>query len=159
MTTETAAAPVVRLERRIPAVPADVYRAWLDPDTLARWMAPGSLELTRAEVDERVGGAYRIWQGTNQGDGGGFECRILELVPDERLVFEWAFVGPERTGGPVFDSLLTVTLSAAPDGGTDLLLLHERLDTLHASMPEVAGQVGTGWALVLDKLAVAVATR
>lgn len=53
--------PVLRLERTIPASPHRVYRAWLEPDLLRCWMAPGTLEATQVEIDERVGGHYRIW--------------------------------------------------------------------------------------------------
>jgi uncharacterized protein YndB with AHSA1/START domain len=141
----------VRLQRTIPAPPEQVYRAWLDPAFLTRWMAPGSLEVTRAEVDERVGGRFRIWQAGPQGEAGGFEAELLELVPNERIVLRWGFVGPDRTAGPVYDSLLTVTVREAP-GGTELTLVHERLDALREAMPDVADSVGTGWEMALDKL-------
>jgi uncharacterized protein YndB with AHSA1/START domain len=49
----------VRLERTIPASPAQVYRAWLDPELLTRWMAPGTYAIIRAEVDDRSGGTGR----------------------------------------------------------------------------------------------------
>ena len=54
--------PAVRLERTIPASPGQVYRAWLDPELLARWLAPRGYAVTRAEVEERAGGHVRIWQ-------------------------------------------------------------------------------------------------
>ena len=152
MTPNAAEHAVVRLERIIPAPPDRVYRAWLEPDLLRRWMAPGDLEATRVEVDERVGGHYRVWQGRAGGNSGGFECELLELVPDQRIVFAWGFVGPDRTGGPTYDSRLTITLREAPGGATELTLLHERLDALYDAMPEVAEKVGTGWEMVLDKL-------
>src|ERR1035438_9345023 len=98
---------------------------------------------------ERVGGHYRIWQG----EAGGFECELLELVPSERIVFRWGFVGPERLAGPAFDSLLTITLREEQNGATALTLVHERLDDLHAAMPWVAENVGPGWEMVLGKLA------
>jgi uncharacterized protein YndB with AHSA1/START domain len=150
MTEEQA---VVRLYRIIPAPPDRVYRAWLDPDLLRRWLAPGDLDVTRVEVDERVGGHYRIWQGDAGSEVGGFECELLELVPDERIVFDWGFVGPERDTGPAYDSRLTITLRQAPGGGTELTLLHERLEALYAAMPYVAENVEPGWDMVLDKLA------
>ncbi len=95
----------VRLERTIPAPPDQVYRAWLDPGLVARWMNPGTLTVSRAEVDERVGGHYRIWHADASGaEIGGFDCELTELVPGQRIVFRWGFVGPGRRGGPVFDS-------------------------------------------------------
>lgn len=153
MTRETREHAVVRLERTIPAPPHAVYRAWLEPDLLRRWLAPGGLDVTRVEIDERVGGRYRIWQADAGADVGGFECELLELVPDQRLVFRWGFVGPERTSGPTYDSLLTITLREAPGGATLLTLVHERLEELAAAMPRVAEFVGPGWEMVLDKLA------
>ena len=138
----------VRVTRTIPAKPAQVYRAWLDPALLIRWMAPGALAATTAVVDERVGGHYRI----HHGGQGGFDAELVELVPDRRLVFRWGFVGPRWRSGPSFDSLLTVTFDET-DGGTLLTLVHERLDDLAAAMPEVAANVETGWASALDKLA------
>jgi uncharacterized protein YndB with AHSA1/START domain len=148
--------PVVHLQRTITAAPHDVYRAWLEPELLRRWLAPGDLEVTRIEVDERVGGSFRVWQGTAAGDVGGFEAELVELVPDARIVLRWGFVGPQRSRGPLFDSLLTVTLRDDGNGATALTLVHERLDTLHEAMPRVAENVGPGWEMVLDKLAPAI---
>jgi uncharacterized protein YndB with AHSA1/START domain len=139
----------VRLQRTIAAKPAQVYRAWLDPALLAQWMNPGSpADGVRAEVDERVGGHFRIFTA----DGGGFDAELLELVPDRRISYRWGFVGPDRRNGPVFDSVLTVTFDDT-EAGTLLTLVHERLDALAAAMPDVAGQVETGWTRALDNLA------
>jgi uncharacterized protein YndB with AHSA1/START domain len=146
----------VRIRRVLPAPPERVYRAWLEPETLRRWLAPAGLEVTRAEVDARVGGRLRIWQAGPEGDVGGFDAEIAELVPDERIVFRWGLVGPEREAGPTYDSLLTVTLSEAPGGATELTLVHERLEELWAAMPEIADKFELGWEMALDKLEAAV---
>ncbi|GGK65667.1 hypothetical protein Ppa06_21840 [Planomonospora parontospora subsp. parontospora] len=156
MTTDLAAFPAVRRERVLSAPVHAVYRAWLDPAILQRWLAPGSLEGVRAEVDERAGGRYLIRQTDSDQPVGGFDAQLLELVPDRRIVWRWGFIGPDRDAGPVFDSLLTVTLDEAPGGGTRLTLVHERLGALAAALPQVADQVGAGWDGVLDRLAEAV---
>ena len=101
--TQRKTTPVVRLERVIAAPPHDVYRAWLDPDLLQQWLAPGGITVERAEVEARVGGRYRIWHQAAGVDVGGFECEIVALVPSRRIVFRWGFVGPDRTAGPVYD--------------------------------------------------------
>ena len=106
----------------------------------------------RVEIDERVGGRYSVWQTDSGASVGGFECEILELVPDERIVFRWGFVGPRRAEGPVFDSRLTITLREVDRGSTLLTLVHERLDELARAMPDVADKVRLGWELVLEKL-------
>ena len=158
MTRKKAQPTAVRLERVIPAPPREVYRAWLDPDLLRRWLAPGGITVGRAEVEARIGGHFRIWHVESGADVGGFECEIVELVPDERIVFRWGFVGPERTAGPVFDSLLTISLQAGPGGATKLTLIHERLEDLAAARPHIADKVQVGWELVLKNLVVTLGT-
>ncbi len=143
---------VVRIERTIQAAPAQVYRAWLDPDVLRQWLSAESLTVTHVEVDERVGGHHRTWQAGPDGDAGGFDCELLELVPNERIVFLWRFVGPERVADPTHDSRLTISLREAPGGATQLSLVHERLEAITAAMPGMGGKVATGWGMALDKL-------
>ena len=157
MTRRSETVPTVRLERVIPAPPREVFRAWLEPALLRRWMAPG-YDVSRAEVEARVGGHFRIWHAHAGEEMGGFEGEIVELVPDARLVFRWGFVGPERTAGPVYDSRLTITLLAAGQDATALTLVHERLDALAAAMPDAAAKVEFGWSMVLEKLAVLLET-
>lgn len=144
--------PAVRLERVIAAPPHRVYRAWLDPGLIRQWMAPG-YEVTGVEIDERAGGTYRVWHADGAGAVGGFECEILELVPDEHIRWRWGFAGPQRADGPVYDSLLTVTLRRLPDGTTLLTPVHQQLGELAAALPEVARKVGEGWDSVIGKLA------
>ena len=148
----------VWLRRTIAAPPIDVYRAWLEPELLRRWFAAGDLEATRAEVEPRVGGRHRVWQTDPDGtDVGGAEGVFVELVPSERIVLRWNFVGPDRATPPAEESLLTVTFRpGAEDGTTDLTLVHERLDGLLAAHPEVARRVTAGWAAALDKLTTAI---
>ena len=154
MSPETTDVPAVHLVRTFAAPPERVYRAWLDPEILRRWMFAGERSVERVEVEERVGGAHRTFQLDLEGtEIGGFESTIVELVPDQRIVLEWGFVGPDREADPSHASRLTVSLAPVADGATELTLVHERLDGLHADMPEVAGMVGTGWGLALENLA------
>ena len=111
------------------------------------------MRAARVEVDERVGGHYRIFHVGDEGDLGGFESELLELVPDERIVFLWRFVGPDRAFDPAHDSRLTITLREAPGGATDLTLVHERLDAIDDAMPGMAANTAVGWGQALDKLA------
>jgi uncharacterized protein YndB with AHSA1/START domain len=152
MTRTTEERAAVRIERTIQAAPHRVYRAWLDPGLVKRWMTPGPFEATRVEIDERVGGHYRMWHGEAGTDTGGFDSELVELVPGQRIVWRWGFVGPQRRQGPVYDSLLTIMLHDTGDGSTRLSLVHERLDALAAALPYVADNVGPGWQDVLGKL-------
>ena len=86
MTAERAA---VRLRRTIFATPDRVYRAWLDPDLLRRWLAPPGFVVTRVEVDERPGGRWRVWLGRELApssvprDAHGFEVITVDDEEDE----------------------------------------------------------------------------
>jgi len=153
----TAEPAVVRLQRSFSAPPERVYRAWLEPEVMLRWFAPASFTTARAEVDERVGGHFRVWQEDANGEVGGFDSELLELVPNEKIVFLWRFVGPERIADPALDSRLTITLCEEPGGGTALTLVHERLEAVDAARPGMAAHAKVGWNQALDKLAAALA--
>jgi uncharacterized protein YndB with AHSA1/START domain len=151
--TATAKQPAVRLTRTIPAPPDRVYRAWLDPAIIRRWFAPSGFSVCDAAVDERVGGRHSVHHDDGSGDVGGFESQLLELVPDERMVFAWGFVGPDHVPDPAHESRLTIELRPVEGGQTELTLLHERLGGLQALLPHVADGVSMGWDQALAKLA------
>jgi uncharacterized protein YndB with AHSA1/START domain len=142
----------IRTQHRFAAPPHTVYRAWLDPGLVRLWMAPGEQEVTRVEIDERPGGAWRTWKAGNGVIVGGFDSELLELVPDQRLAFRWWFIGPQRREGPSFDTLLVISFDPGPSGGTVLRLVHERLDELAAAVPGIADSVEPGWQAALTKL-------
>ena len=114
--------PSLTLTRRLKAATDKVYAAWADPEKLAQWFGPAEVKAgsVKAEMDVRVGGRYRI---SFEGDNGEYHevgGVYREVVPNERLVFSWAWHStPER------ESLVTVQLK--PDGGGTLLTFrHEQ---------------------------------
>jgi uncharacterized protein YndB with AHSA1/START domain len=136
----------IDLHRTIPAPPERVYRAWLAPETIRRWLAPALFTVHKAEVDERVGGRLRVWHRDAAGtDMGGAEAEILELTSPERIVLRWWFVGPDRVTDPDLETRLTITFARTDDGKTALHLSHGGLDGLRARMPEVADGIEKGW--------------
>jgi uncharacterized protein YndB with AHSA1/START domain len=145
--------PAARVQRTLPFPRERVYRAWLDPETMVRWFVDPRFRDGRAEVDERVGGHYRIYQVDPEGDlTGGNESRIVELVPNERIVISWRFAGPDRQEDLSPETRLTVTFVEPRPGETELTVVHEQLDELAEAMPQVAGHVQQGWAATLDRL-------
>lgn len=77
--------PAIRLSIVIDAPRERVFRALIEPAALNRWIA------SKAEVEPRVGGKYRYgWKYPYAGrDVEGGPTRILDLVPNERLVTDW----------------------------------------------------------------------
>ena len=140
MATQTATKPSLTLKRRYNAPPAKVFAAWTEPEKLARWMGPEQVTAVRAEADVRVGGRYHIKMITpgDEHDVGGV---YRELVPNEKIVFTWAWKStPER------ESLVTVLLKA-DGGGTLLTLTHEQFFD-----EDARDRHQHGWSASLNKL-------
>jgi uncharacterized protein YndB with AHSA1/START domain len=114
--------PSLTLTRRFRARPEKVWAAWTDPEKLIGWFCttkakPGSM---RADVDVRVGGRYRVSFDMESGEYSEVGGTYREVVPNEKLVFSWAWHStPER------ESLVTVSIR--PDGGGSLMVfIHEQ---------------------------------
>jgi uncharacterized protein YndB with AHSA1/START domain len=117
-----ASRPSLTLKRRLNAVPEKVYAAWAAAEKLVQWFGPAQVKpgSVKAEMDVRVGGRYRISFEHDNGQYSEVGGVYHEVVPNQRLVFSWAWHStPER------ESLVTVQLK--PDGaGTLLTFQHEQ---------------------------------
>jgi uncharacterized protein YndB with AHSA1/START domain len=112
--------PSLTLKRRLNATPEKVYAAWTEPEKLTKWFGPEQIETLRAQADARVGGRFRILMRSADGEEHDVSGIYREVVPNEKLVFTWAWRStPER------ESLVTVLIK--PDSGGSLLTLtHEQ---------------------------------
>ena len=142
------------------APPADVFRAWTDPEHLG-WYYNDAQPVPEEpiELDLRVGGVWRqrmvISMTTAFTTGGVYR----EILPDEKLVFAWGATDgwPELDPERLDDSpLVTVALSRVGDR-TEMSVHVE----LPASLSEQEVQewwsrgVRNGWQDTVDRLAVA----
>lgn len=135
-----ALSPSLTIKRRFGANPAKAFAAWTDPEKLARWMGPAGVQKLVAETDVRVGGKYHIRM-VMPDDEHNVSGVYREIVPNEKLVFTWAWKStPERV------SLVTVTFKD-DNGGTIMTLLHEQFFDEDARDRHNAGWTGT-----MDKL-------
>lgn len=111
----------VRLHRVLRA-PADrVYRAFLDPDAMVKWLPPHGFTGTVHEMDARVGGGYRM-SFTNFGTGKthSFGGSYVELTPHERIRYTDRFDDPGLSG----EMQVTISLRAVTCG-TELTIVQE----------------------------------
>jgi uncharacterized protein YndB with AHSA1/START domain len=137
-----AARPSLTIKRRLNAPPEKVYAAWTSPQKIIRWFGRADVkpDSLHADIDARIGGRFRVSFSTDDEyyEVGGV---YREVIPNERLVFSWAWHStPER------ESQITVSLK--PDGdGTLLTLFHEQLF-------DQAARDGheRGWIASLDRL-------
>ena len=95
----TGATGTVTLHRVLRAPPERVYRAFLDPDAMAKWLPPHGFAGRVLSMEARVGGSYRM-QFTNfsNGQSHAFGGTYLELVPGERIVHTDSFDDPNLPG-------------------------------------------------------------
>ncbi|HTM75706.1 MAG TPA: SRPBCC domain-containing protein [Pseudolabrys sp.] len=113
--------PSLTIKRRFKAAPAKVFAAWTDPEKLKHWMGGREIASVTAQADVRVGGRYRIvMQKSGDGEQHDVSGVYREVIPNERLVFTWAWKStPER------ESMVTITFKA-DNGGTLMTFTHEQ---------------------------------
>jgi len=122
-TAETQTPTALRITRTLRAPREKVFRAWTDPQAIARWFAPGDdFRTTVFELDLRPGGRYSIemLQGDQPHRVAG---TYVEIRPPERLVFTWKWENEPAHAG---ESLVTLELFDR-GGSTELVLTHDRI--------------------------------
>ncbi len=140
MNTTVATAPL-ELSRRFDASVADLWRAWTEPDWLARWFAPGTMRAEVLAFDARTNGRYRIRMHDDDGETHTVGGRFQTVEPRQRLVMSWAW-----EGGDAHESTVTVTFTSVGD--------QAELRIVHAGLPgdESIREHGEGWQGCLAKL-------
>ena len=111
----------VRLHRVLRAPAERVYRAFLDPDALARWLPPFGFVGKVHSMEARVGGGYHM-SFTNFGTGSShsFSATYTELVPNELIRHTDRFDSPGLPG----EMQVTISLKAVACG-TELQVVQE----------------------------------
>lgn len=111
----------VRLHRVLRTKPERLYRAFLDPDAMAKWLPPHGFTGRVHHMDAKVGGSYRMsFANFATGHAHSFGGEYLELVPNERIVHTDRFDDPNLPGE------MRVTVSfAAVSCGTELRIVQE----------------------------------
>ena len=134
------------LVRRIAARPSIVFEAMTTAEGVSAWFGPDDLPVIRAEMDARVGGAYRVRFRTLDGREHEACGEFLEVVPPRRIVmsWSWAFGGELDERGRI--SRIEIELTPIQDG-TELTFTHADLRS-EGSAKSHAG----GWTGAFDKL-------
>ncbi len=136
-----AVVPSLTLVRRIKAAPARVFEAWTQPEVLALWWGPHHTRVTEAEIDAREGARFRIVLVEDTGPRHEVSGTYAEIVPEQRLVFSWAWTNaPERV------SRVTVEFRPIPEG-TEVTVTHDRF-----ADEGTATRHRRGWTESLDRL-------
>jgi len=106
----------VRLHRVLRAKPEKVYRAFLEPEAMSKWIPPYGFTCTVQQMDAKVGGRFKMsFRNFTTGRGHSFGGEYLELKPNELIRYTDVFDDPNLPG------VLQVTVTLRPViGGTEI---------------------------------------
>lgn len=129
------------ITRRLPAAIGTVWRAFTEPNEVAKWFGsdPKGVVL-RAELDVRMGGSFSVTFRDSSGDEHTASGDYTEISPPHRLAFSWRW-----RSEPGVSTLVTVELTSEGDE-TWLRFEHAGLGAATAHDYE------RGWASTFDKL-------
>lgn len=132
----------VRLHRVLRAKPEKVYRAFLDPDAMAKWLPPNGFTCKVHHMDPKIGGTFRMtFTNFTTGNGHSFGGTYLELKPCELLRYTDTFDSPDLPG----EMITTVSLKEV-FCGTELNITQEGIP---AMIPAEACYMGWQESLIL----------
>ncbi len=134
----------VRLHRVLTAKADKVYRAFMEPDAMSKWLPPNGYTCTVHHLEPKVGGSYRMsFRNFTTGHSHSFGGQYVELVPSQRLRYTDKFEDPNLPG----EIRVTVTLRNV-SVGTEVNIMQE-------GVPDVIPLEGCylGWQESLRNLA------
>jgi len=98
-----------------------VYKAFVDPDALVKWLPPNGFTAKLHQIDAKVGGGYRMsFTNFTTGSSHSFSVKFTELTPHERIRHTDRFDDPNLPG----EMQVTITLKKV-SVGTELSILQE----------------------------------
>jgi uncharacterized protein YndB with AHSA1/START domain len=111
----------IKLHRVLRAKPERVYRAFLDPDAMVKWLPPNGFTARVHQMDAKVGGIYKMsFTNFSTGKGMSFGGKYLELKPHERIRYTDKFDDANLPGEMVTTILLREVFC-----GTDVNITQE----------------------------------
>jgi len=103
----------VNLHRVLRTTPERLFKAFTDPDAMAKWLPPYGFTCKVYEMDARVGGTFRMaFTNFSTGNGHAFGGKYLELEPGKRLRYTDVFEDANLPG----EMVTTVTMTAVSVG-------------------------------------------
>ena len=89
----------IRLHRVLRGKPERVYRAFIDPDAMVKWLPPNGFTARMHHMDARVGGSYKMsFTNFTTGKSHSFGGQYVELTPHERIRYTDKFDDPNLPG-------------------------------------------------------------
>ncbi len=114
-------AGTVQLHRVLSAPPERVYKAFINPEAMAKWLPPHGFTGKVHSMDAKVGGGYKMsFTNLTTGSSHSFGGKYVEMVENKKLKYTDKFDDPNMPG----EMHVTVTLTKV-FCGTDLKIIQE----------------------------------
>lgn len=111
----------VRLHRVLKTSPERLYKAFLDPDAMAKWLPPNGFTGKVYQLEARVGGHFKMsFSNFTTGNSHSFGGEYLELIPNEKIRHTDVFDDPNLPG----EMMVTITMKKVMVG-TELSIVQE----------------------------------
>ncbi|MDB6033304.1 MAG: ATPase [Verrucomicrobiales bacterium] len=137
-----------RVTRKIFVSPELVFDAWLSPELIRKWFAPGMGEMVRVDVEARAGGKFSFVQ-RRGGEDVEHTGEYLMLERPTHLEFTWGV--PKHS-----PDMSRVRITFTPvENGCEVSLVHE----LNPNWANYVSRTEGAWTKMLDAMAVAVEKR
>ena len=111
----------IKLHRVFKTTPERLYKAFLNPEAMAKWLPPHGFTGRVDKMDARVGGTYKMsFTNFSTGHSHSFGGEFLELKPNERIRHTDRFDDPNLSG------VMETTISLKPVSvGTEVTIVQE----------------------------------
>ena len=141
-----------RVSALVSAPPSAVYRALVDPASIARWRVPDGMTAAVHEFDAREGGRFRVSltyeptatdgsRGKTTGRTDTYHGHFVSLVPERQVVEVTEF----ETDDPALRGEMRMTTTLTPtEAGTEVVIVHEGVPD---AVPAADNEAGTRMAL------------
>ena len=111
----------VQLHRVLRTPPEKIYRAFLEPDAMRKWLPPYGFTAEVQHMDAKVGGTFRMtFRNFSSGHAHSFGGEYLELVANELIRYTNAFDDSNLPG------VMRVSVTLKPvECGTDISIVQD----------------------------------
>jgi uncharacterized protein YndB with AHSA1/START domain len=99
-----------------------LFALWSKPEHMKQWMGPENFTCPEAQIDFRVGGAFRVMITSTKHGESRFSGVYREITRDKRIVFTFTW----ENHGPSAGTEMLVTITFEEHDGKTIQTFHQR---------------------------------
>lgn len=139
--------PILILEYEIDANRDSVYNAWTDLEVFKQWFCPTGFTVARAEMDLKVGGCFRIYMKSPEGEIYPTKGEYILLDKPNRLVYKDSWDDDREHNEPTIAEIIF-----EPSGNKTVLKLYSSFATKEQKESVLNSGIVAGWKMFFENL-------